>query len=123
MFSWMAPESLGRVYSEKTDVWAFGCTIFELVTGQVPFEELDLIDVVAQVRDNRSTPLSELSGDVAASVDACPEYLINLMKKCFAYEPEKRPSFSEVVSYVASSSSLRSASFHCTTGFYFRALI
>lgn len=100
---WMPPESLGRVYSEKSDVWAYGCVIFELMTGSIPFPDLDLIDIVARVRDHRETPLSSLSGDLAASIDACPEYLIGLMRKCFAYEPEKRPTFAEIIEFLQES--------------------
>ena len=33
---WAAPESLqSRVWSEKSDVWSFGCLMYECVTGGV----------------------------------------------------------------------------------------
>jgi hypothetical protein len=34
-----------QTYSEKTDVWSWACTIFELVAREMPFAELDLMSV------------------------------------------------------------------------------
>ena len=46
----MAPESLrDRVYGEKSDVWMFGATIVELVTGQEPFPDLASMQAGTQV--------------------------------------------------------------------------
>lgn len=53
---WMPPESLGKLqYSEKSDVWAFASTLFELFSGREPFQGEDLISVAVAVRDTGST--------------------------------------------------------------------
>jgi serine/threonine protein kinase len=41
---WMALESLrSHFYNEKTDVWSFGITCWEIITlGQVPYRDLSL---------------------------------------------------------------------------------
>lgn len=37
---WMAPEILnGAPYGRRSDIWALGCTIIEIVTGKHPWEE------------------------------------------------------------------------------------
>ena len=45
---WMAPESIKEnKYSTKSDVWAFGVTIVEILTQQNPYPHLQLIEVVS----------------------------------------------------------------------------
>src|SRR5689334_8569447 len=42
----MSPESLNlRQYSEKTDVYSFGVLLYELLTRQIPFADLDVMQV------------------------------------------------------------------------------
>eukprot|EP01122_Echinamoeba_exundans_P000659 TRINITY_DN10584_c0_g1_i1.p1 TRINITY_DN10584_c0_g1~~TRINITY_DN10584_c0_g1_i1.p1 ORF type:complete len:131 (+),score=21.00 TRINITY_DN10584_c0_g1_i1:54-395(+) len=48
---WFAPECFELKYSEKTDVWAYGCTLVELATGGVPFPSKSVMDVFMAVRD------------------------------------------------------------------------
>ena len=40
---WMSPEALkgGQQITEKTDVWSFGMVLFEIVTRQLPWQELE----------------------------------------------------------------------------------
>lgn len=46
----MAPEQIrDRIYGTKTDVWAFGATIIEIVTREVPFPEFEGLQVAAKV--------------------------------------------------------------------------
>jgi serine/threonine protein kinase len=41
--NWMAPEIMqGLAYTEKSDVYSFGMILWELITGQVPFENLSI---------------------------------------------------------------------------------
>ena len=44
---WLAPECINdQKYSLKSDVWAFGITIIEILTQSIPFKELQPIEVV-----------------------------------------------------------------------------
>lgn len=90
---YLAPESLrkGR-YSEKSDVWAFGVTCWELLTnGDIPYNEITADDnVVAYVREG---------GTLARPPDeeyACPDPLWELMECCWASKPQDRPGFAEL---------------------------
>lgn len=46
----MAPELIrDRLYGTKTDVWSFGATIIEIITRDVPFPDLEGLQVAAKV--------------------------------------------------------------------------
>lgn len=38
---WMAPECFQRQYSQKSDVWAFGVTVVEILTQNIPFPDME----------------------------------------------------------------------------------
>jgi serine/threonine protein kinase len=45
---WMAPEALEKKkYSEKSDVWSFGVTCYEILTQNQPYHEIEQAVVVA----------------------------------------------------------------------------
>jgi Bruton agammaglobulinemia tyrosine kinase len=86
---WMSPEALrDRIFSEKSDVWAFGCLMVEMFTqGKAPFEELDLFRVAVMVRDEgHAPPIPPLA----------PDWARQLMEGCFQRQPEQRPRFQEI---------------------------
>lgn len=48
--AYMAPEQArGRVVDSRADVWAFGCVLFEMLTGQQAFDGEDITAVLAKV--------------------------------------------------------------------------
>ena len=74
-------------FSASSDVYMFGMFIYELVTGQVPFEELNLQDVLLAVSERHMRPV------IPAST---PSHLSSLMKRCWHDSPSARPSMLEV---------------------------
>nr|POF24190.1 serine/threonine-protein kinase ctr1 [Quercus suber] len=86
---WMAPEVLRNEPSnEKSDVYSFGVILWELVTLQQPWRNLNPPQVVAAVgfKGERLDIPNTVNHEVAALIEAC-----------WASEPWKRPSFSYIM--------------------------
>lgn len=87
---WVAPELLkDEQYTEKVDVYAFAFVVFEVLTKQIPWPQIqnmdELIDTVC--RDEKRP---KLPGDI-------PQSLVDLMNLCWAPDPLKRPNFVHIV--------------------------
>jgi len=79
----MAPEQMrGEAVDARTDVWAIGVLLFELVTGRKPFPGAAWPAVCARVL-NESAPLGVLGDDV-------PEELAAAVRRCLNRTPEDR---------------------------------
>jgi serine/threonine protein kinase len=102
---WMAPEALRQTYSEKSDVWAYGCVLVEILSGDSPYGDVDLPDIVIGVRDNRWTPLNVRDAIRAAKcnfswMETAPAYLLKLAEMCFEKDPDDRPTFTSIVQHL-----------------------
>ena len=85
----MAPESIcERKYSKASDVWSFGITVIEILTGGYPYPSQNAIQVFIEISKgiNYTHPIPE----------NCPPYLEPILKDCWKYAPEQRPTFSEI---------------------------
>ncbi|KAE9039997.1 hypothetical protein PR002_g5184 [Phytophthora rubi] len=86
---WMAPEVLGnRKYTEKADVFSFGIVVWEIFTGQCPYDGMTQIQVALGVLNHDLRPPIPRS---------CPRFFARLIRSCWMREPSLRPSFSELV--------------------------
>ncbi|CAL5034266.1 unnamed protein product [Urochloa decumbens] len=89
---WMAPELLtmsGTKVSEKIDIYSFGIVMWEILTGEDPYDGMHYGGVIGGILSNTLRP------PVPASCN--PEWR-KLMEQCWSTEPERRPSFTEVAS-------------------------
>ena len=86
---WMAKECFHGKFSAKTDVWAFGVTMWEIFTlaKDIPYEDMDDSEVAADAswREGDRQQL-ERSND-------CPPEVYNVMLLCWKDKPSDRATF------------------------------
>jgi serine/threonine protein kinase len=85
---WMAPEAIMESrYSTKTDVFAFGITLVEIYTCDLPYPGEKAMKVATQVAAGTRThpPPSN-----------APKEVQRVMKSCVEFEPEDRPEFAKI---------------------------
>jgi eukaryotic-like serine/threonine-protein kinase len=81
---YMAPEQIeARDVDARTDIFAFGCVLYELLTGQRPFEGQSPSSVMAAILATKPRPLEEL-------VPLTPPALERIVTRCLAKDPEDR---------------------------------
>jgi eukaryotic-like serine/threonine-protein kinase len=68
--AYMSPEQArGRPVDKRADIWAFGCVLYEMLTGQPPFAGESTTDILAEVVQ-RDPDWAALPADVPASIRA-----------------------------------------------------
>lgn len=83
--AYMAPEQWrGEPQDERTDIWAAGLMLFELLTGEPPYLETKLPDLRAQVLSDAPVP------SVRERMPELPEELDSLLAAMLAKEPKRR---------------------------------
>jgi serine/threonine protein kinase len=82
---YMAPEILcsGAKPTEQSDIFAFGVTLFEMLTGEKPFRGAAKKKIVRRHQDSSPTKILFESG--------LPPRLIDLISNCLAIDPAQRP--------------------------------
>lgn len=90
---WMCPEMVrNQEWSEKTDVYAFGIILWEMLSGKQPFSHV-------VVRDQWDLMWRILHGerpDISAIKNA-PDELQAMVQRCWAQDPKERPTMQQVV--------------------------
>ena len=68
--SYMSPEQLraSRDVDQRTDIWALGAILYELITGQVPFPASTLTQLTAMVIAEPPRPIESIRQDVPIDV-------------------------------------------------------
>jgi serine/threonine protein kinase len=82
--SYMSPEqAAGKVIDHRSDIFATGILLYELVAGGRMFKGDDTLQILSKVREAEFTPLGTLKGGL-------PEKLYDIVAKALAKEPEDR---------------------------------
>jgi Tol biopolymer transport system component len=81
--AYMSPEqAAGKTVDRRSDIWAFGVVLWELLTGRALFEGETVSHVLASVLKDE-TDLSRLPGGV-------PDRLLRLIARCLRRDPMRR---------------------------------
>ncbi|XP_051856007.1 mitogen-activated protein kinase kinase kinase 13 [Antechinus flavipes] len=87
--AWMAPEVIrNEPVSEKVDIWSFGVVLWELLTGEIPYKDVDSSAIIWGVGSN------SLHLPVPST---CPDGFKILMKQTWQSKPRNRPSFRQTL--------------------------
>ncbi|XP_051176144.1 leukocyte tyrosine kinase receptor-like [Leptopilina boulardi] len=86
---WMPPESfLDGIFTTKTDVWAFGVLLWEIMSfGYMPYTGCANREVMSMVT----------TGGRLERPAGCPDPIYGVMTRCWHPHPEDRPSFTTIV--------------------------
>lgn len=81
---YLSPEQARGGYSdEKSDIYSLGVTLYEMLSGQVPFAGDNTVSVALLHIQGEATPLRELDPTIPISVD-------KIVQKCMQKKPERR---------------------------------
>jgi Tol biopolymer transport system component len=82
--AYMAPEQLaGREPDARSDIFAFGAVLYEMLTGRPPFQEKTTALLVAAIQSVEPDPISR-------SQPVAPPALDHLVRRCLTKEPTER---------------------------------
>ncbi len=81
--AYMSPEQAkGKSVDRRTDIWSFGCVLFEMLTGERPFSGETVTDTLAAIL--KSEP------DWSQLPSATPAHVRVLLRRCLQKDPRQR---------------------------------
>ena len=83
-FQYMAPEQLeGGEADQRSDLWGFGCVLYEMATGRRAFEGRSQASLISAIMSTEPPPVSQVA-------PLAPPGLDRLIRTCLAKDPEER---------------------------------
>ena len=81
--AYMSPEQArGKIVDRRTDIWSFGCVLYEMLTGRQLFAGETVSDTIAKILEREP--------DWSAIPAAVPEKLRDLLRRCLEKDARKR---------------------------------
>jgi len=89
----LSPECLiQNSYSTKSDIWAFGCLMVEVLSGgKDPYQDKEPNTIAAQVSAKKLRP--------QIPPTASPR-MKQILESCFEFEPDTRPDFKDILDFL-----------------------
>jgi Tol biopolymer transport system component len=82
--AYMSPEQAeGRRVDQRSDIFSFGATLYEMLTGQKPFQGDSEAALFASVLRDKPVPVSRI-------VPRIPRELSNIVDRCMQKDPDRR---------------------------------
>jgi len=83
-FQYMAPEQIeGADADARSDIWAFGCVLYEMIAGRRAFEGKTQASLIASILEKQPVPIVELQ-------PMTPPALGRIVRTCLAKNPDDR---------------------------------
>ena len=94
---WMSMECFYGKFSQKSDVWAFGVTTWEIFTfaKEHPYKDMSDKQVVDDAIKGKNRKL-------LPKPDKCPPKVYDIILKCWAHRPSQRATFEELFELLSS---------------------
>ncbi len=82
--AYMAPEQINEEPpSAQTDIYSLGVTMYELLSGRLPFQAANSIQMINKILNETATPLKSIRPDL-------PDELVAIVEKAMARDPFDR---------------------------------
>jgi hypothetical protein len=80
---YMSPEQArGKPFDKRTDIWAFGCVLYEMLTRHAAFTRDNVSDTIVAILDREP--------DWRALPEATPPTIRRLLQRCLEKDPKRR---------------------------------
>ncbi len=90
--SWMAPEIIRHEpCSEKVDIWSYGVVLWEMLTCEAPYKNLDTNSILFGVGTNK------LQLQIPPKF---PDGVKLLLQQCWNLKPRNRPTFQQILKHL-----------------------
>ncbi len=81
--AYMSPEQArGKPLDRRTDVWSFGCLLYEMLTGKISFGGDTVSDTIAQILEREP--------DWQALPEKTPQGVRQVLRRCLQKDPQRR---------------------------------
>jgi Tol biopolymer transport system component len=83
-FQYMSPEQLeGKEADARSDLWAFGCVLYEMATGRRAFDGKSQASLIGAIMNTEPAPISQIAPMTPVPLD-------RLVRACLAKSPDDR---------------------------------
>lgn len=83
--SYLSPEQIkGDLLDVRSDLWALGCVLYQIVSGRTPFQGNSIPEILATVLRDEPAPVE------TGNIELPPEFS-KLIDKCLRKDPAERP--------------------------------